>query len=166
MVQRASKKPVPGGGRPEASKEPSRAARLSGEGDQAGVVPFRLRPDGHVQILLVTSRSGPWWIVPKGNVDEGSTPREAAAREAFEEAGLLGTTLPRQIGSYEYPKLGRPRRVSLFAMRVHRVLRRWPEMDERKREWVSIDEAIRRVPYLSLRDVLAEFESFGPGAHV
>ncbi len=131
---------------------------------QAGVVPYRLRADGMVQIMLVTSRSGPWWIVPKGNVDPGHTPREAAAREAYEEAGLLGTTGRRQIGSYIYPKLGNSRRVALFAMRVDRVLRRWPEMGERKREWVSVDEAIRRVPYSTLKDVLERLEAFEPAA--
>ncbi|MGD9689954.1 MAG: NUDIX hydrolase [Phycisphaerales bacterium] len=125
---------------------------------QAGVIPFRHRPDGEMQVLLVTSRSGAGWIVPKGKIDPGKDAKEAAEIEALEEAGLLGTTGDEVIGHYEFEKLDRAWRVMLFAMRVHRVLERWPEMDERKREWVSVDEAIRRVSFPGLRDALGRLE--------
>lgn len=126
---------------------------------QAGVIPYRYRPDGEMQVLLVTSRSGAGWIVPKGKIDEGRTPLEAAEIEALEEAGLLGTTDDEVIGHYEFEKEDREWRVSLYAMRVHRVLERWPEMNERKRQWVSVDEAIRRVQFAGLRDALGRLET-------
>lgn len=126
---------------------------------QAGVVPFRFRPDGHMQVMLVTSRSGAGWVVPKGKIDQGMTPKEAAETEALEEAGLLGSTRDGVIGHYDYEKEGRSWRVNLYAMRVHRVLERWPEMRERKREWMSVDEAIRRVSSRGLRDVLERVEA-------
>ncbi len=128
---------------------------------QAGVIAYRTRPDGLVQVMLVTSRSGAGWIIPKGHVEEGQTLQEAALAEAFEEAGLLGGILAGTLGTYDYEKFGTPRRVRLFAMRVHRVLAKWPEMHERRREWVSVDEAIRRVPHVGLRDALERFEHRG-----
>ena len=38
----------------------------------------------------MTTSGGKRWIVPKGWVDEGERPRDAAIREAEEEAGLRG----------------------------------------------------------------------------
>ncbi|MBL8758449.1 MAG: NUDIX hydrolase [Phycisphaerae bacterium] len=128
--------------------------------EQAGVIAHRRRADGLVQVLLVTSRSG-GWVVPKGHVEEGQTGAEAARVEAFEEAGLIGRVQRASVGWYDYEKLGTTRRVALFLMHVERVLSRWPEMDERRREWVSIDEAIRRVPHAGLRDVLERVETDG-----
>lgn len=38
------------------------------------------------------------------------------------------------------------------------MLERWPEMRQREREWMSVDEAIRRVSSPGLRDVLDRVE--------
>ena len=54
---------------------------------QASVVPFRIR-DGVTEVLLITSRKRKDWILPKGIVEPGQTPQEAAAMEALEEAGV------------------------------------------------------------------------------
>lgn len=126
-------------------------------GLQAGAIPFRFRPDGTVQVLLVTSRAGNW-IVPKGRIEPGQTPRDAAKAEAFEEAGVIGMPEARSVGHYEYTKMGKVWRVELYPMRVHRVLTQWPEQDYRERAWVSVDEAIRRVAYPDLRDALEKLE--------
>ena len=56
---------------------------------QAAVIPYRIRKE-RVEVALVTTSSGKGWIVPKGSVDDGEQPRDAAIREAEEEAGLLG----------------------------------------------------------------------------
>lgn len=124
---------------------------------QAGVLPYRYRSDGLLQVLLVTNHAG-GWIVPKGQIDPDRTPEEAAQVEALEEAGVVGTPEGPALGHYDYEKFGRTLRVRLFAMKVERVLETWLEMDERRREWVSVDEAIRRVAFPGLRDVLGEFE--------
>lgn len=125
---------------------------------QAGVIPYRFRPDGEMQVMLVTSRSGAGWIVPKGKIDEGREAKEAAEIEALEEAGLMGSTGDDLVGGYEFEKDDRGYRVNLYAMHVHRVLETWPEMNERKRQWVSVDEAIRRVHFAGLRDAIERLE--------
>ena len=42
-----------------------------------------------LEFLLVRTRNG-HWTFPKGGVDEDATNAEAAAREAYEEAGVKG----------------------------------------------------------------------------
>lgn len=124
---------------------------------QAGAVPYRLRGDGEVQVLLVKSRSG-LWILPKGHIEEGHTPEETAQREAFEEAGVQGQVVPGVIGSYHYEKTGSEYRVELFVLRVSRTLDEWPERDQRERLWLSLDEARRKVAYPELRQALDRLE--------
>ena len=43
-----------------------------------------------VQVLLVTTRRTGRWILPKGWPIDGLTPQKSAAREAWEEAGVIG----------------------------------------------------------------------------
>ncbi|MGQ0627777.1 MAG: NUDIX hydrolase [Phycisphaerales bacterium] len=124
---------------------------------QAGVIPYRIRTDGHLQVLLVTNRAG-GWIVPKGSIEPGQTAEESARIEALEEAGAVGLNVEAEIGSYEYEKYERCHRVRLFAMRVVRTQNQWDERDFRIREWVGVDEAIRRVRIEGLRDVLERFD--------
>ncbi len=54
----------------------------------AGAVVFRRGPEG-VRILLIRDRFGRWSL-PKGHIEEGETPREAAVREVEEETGVRG----------------------------------------------------------------------------
>src|SRR6476620_2968172 len=79
---------------------PSREKPMPGWVRQAAVGPVR---DGRV--CLVTSSSGRRWVVPKGQIDPGHTPGEAALIEAWEEAGLVGALDPEPIGTYAYEKL-------------------------------------------------------------
>ena len=60
---------------------------------QAAVIPYRIRKE-RIEVALVTTSRGKGWIVPKGSVDSGERPRDAAIREAEEEAGLLGVVTP------------------------------------------------------------------------
>src|ERR1700755_1994635 len=71
-------------------------------GTQFAALPFQIAPDG-LRVLLLTSRETRRWIIPKGWPIRGMKPREVAAREAFEEAGLVGRVAgKRSIGSYNY----------------------------------------------------------------
>lgn len=107
---------------------------------QAGVIPRR---DG--RICLVNSSDGLRWIVPKGHIDEGFTSTEAAAQEAWEEAGLRGTVHPEPVGRYSYRKFGQQYVVELFLMDVSAVEARWPEMAVRRRLWLAPAEAAELV---------------------
>jgi 8-oxo-dGTP pyrophosphatase MutT (NUDIX family) len=57
---------------------------------QAGAIVYRTI-ENEVRVLLVASRDTGRWVIPKGHIDAGLTPAQAAAREAYEEAGIKGT---------------------------------------------------------------------------
>ena len=57
---------------------------------QYGALPYRLSAGSRPQFMLVTSRETRRWIIPKGWPKKGKSPHHSAAREAFEEAGVVG----------------------------------------------------------------------------
>src|SRR5262245_43109795 len=108
------------------------ASDLREEADQAGVIPWR-RTSDTVEILLITSRLGDRWIVPKGWIEEGSTPRECARVEALEEAGVRGRLSRRPAGLFRFQRGERVLVVRLYDLEVRTVMDHWPEEDIRRR---------------------------------
>ena len=107
---------------------------------QAAVIPYRIRKE-RVEVALVTTSRGKGWIVPKGSVDEGELPRDAAIREAEEEAGLLGVVARKPLGRYILTNDARRCRVDVYVMRVTGVLEHWLEDRLRRRRWMRIPDA-------------------------
>jgi 8-oxo-dGTP pyrophosphatase MutT (NUDIX family) len=117
---------------------------------QYGVVPWRLNAGGRVEILLITSRETRRWVVPRGNPMRGKAPHEAAAQEAYEEAGITGRIGEEPLGAYCYDKRRRdgslvPARVRMFPMEVVEEAEDWPERNERERRWFEPDAAAMAV---------------------
>jgi len=108
---------------------------------QAAVIPYRIRKE-RVEVALVTTSTGKGWIVPKGSVDEGEHPRDAAIREAEEEAGLRGVVTRRPLGRYLHIKRKGRRRVDVYLMRVTNVRARWLEDKFRRRRWMRLPDAV------------------------
>jgi 8-oxo-dGTP pyrophosphatase MutT (NUDIX family) len=112
--------------------------------------------------MLVTSRGTRRWIIPKGWPKRGIPPHESAAKEAFEEAGVLGKVSKRSIGSYPYEKILKEGntancRVEVFALRVTRQRKRWPEKRERRLKWYLPSEAVRFIREPHLRRIIRKF---------
>ena len=110
---------------------------------QSAVIPYRVR-DGRAEILLITSRKRKRWVLPKGIREPDLSAADSAAKEAMEEAGLVGRVSAEPAGRYDYPKWGGTCSVEVFIMQVESVLDRWPE-EFREREWLSPEEAAGRV---------------------
>jgi hypothetical protein len=72
---------------------------------QYGALCFR-RTDGAsgIEILIITSRDSGRWIIPKGWPMKRKKPYEAAAIEAWEEAGVCGSVCKKPVGRYTYLK--------------------------------------------------------------
>ena len=126
---------------------------------QYGTIPVRPRGDGGLEILLVTSRETRRWVVPRGNPMPGLAPHRAAAREAYEEAGVRGPVGEEEIGSYRYDKRRKdgslvPARVHLYRLDAAELLDDWPERRERKRRWFAPDEAAAAVDEPELKALL------------
>ncbi len=60
-------------------------------------------PEGRV---LLVSQHGTSWSLPKGHLEEGETPLEAARREIREETGVTRLELVRPLGSYTRYRIG------------------------------------------------------------
>jgi 8-oxo-dGTP pyrophosphatase MutT (NUDIX family) len=65
-------------------------------------VPVRPRAAGGLEFLLVRTRDGTRWTLPKGGRERGETLAEAAAREAVEEAGAAGRVGDEPVAEYRY----------------------------------------------------------------
>jgi 8-oxo-dGTP pyrophosphatase MutT (NUDIX family) len=63
--------------------------RKHSECEQVAAVCYRLRR-GQIEFLLVRTRGSGRWTFPKGSAEPGLTQAQAAALEAFEEAGVHG----------------------------------------------------------------------------
>src|SRR5262249_35160713 len=117
---------------------------------QYGALPYR-RGNGHrAEFMLVTSRETRRWIIPKGWPKRGKSPHRSAAREAFEEAGVLGAVGRRAVGSFSYEKRMKNGRsveceVRVFPLEVKRQRKRWPEKQERRCQWLSATKAVEKV---------------------
>jgi 8-oxo-dGTP pyrophosphatase MutT (NUDIX family) len=120
---------------------------------QSGVIPYRYK-DGGIEVMLITSRKGKRWVIPKGIVEPHLTPQDSAAQEAWEEAGLVGRVSSQAIGSYRYDKWGGTCQVEVFLLQVETVLATWPEVDLRRRQWLTLEEAASRVDEQQLQQIL------------
>jgi 8-oxo-dGTP pyrophosphatase MutT (NUDIX family) len=107
---------------------------------QAAVIPFRIRHE-RVEIALVTTPGGKRWVVPKGSLDEGERPRDAAIRETEEEAGLIGDLERKPLGRYRFTRDKEIYEVEVYLMHVTIVLDYWLEAGQRRRRWIKVDKA-------------------------
>lgn len=111
-----------------------------------GVVPFRARRDGTMEVLVITTRNDNWGL-PKGNLIKRLGPRRTALREAFEEAGALGRLVPGK--GFSHREKGGVLR--LYPMQVSHLLQQWPEDAQRERRWVKPAKAVKMIKNKAMR---------------
>lgn len=145
-----------------ALKSYSAAVTRNESGDlpiQTGALPWRLAGKNGVEVLLVTGRRSGKWTIPKGWPMPGKSLAEAAAQEAFEEAGVRGTVAANPIGTFRHVK--QPLAVGEFevsivvhSLWVDRELPKWPELGQRKRKWFKPKDAAKRVDSPELSELI------------
>jgi 8-oxo-dGTP pyrophosphatase MutT (NUDIX family) len=133
---------------------------------QVAALPWR-RGEFGTEILLVTTRTTKRWLIPKGWPMDGKSDHQAAAIEAFEEAGVRGRTDATALGRYGYQKLsdkGKARyiTVAVYALHVEQELSDWPEREERQRRWMSVQEASKIAGEPELVPLLEAFAEYSP----
>ena len=131
---------------------------MAKEPKQVAALPVRLNAKGQLEFLLVTTRQSRRWVIPKGWRSTRLSDADAAAREALEEAGVTGRLLKKPVGSYSYFKREddgfRPIKVTVYVLKVREQQKRWKEVDERKRRWLSISRAAELVQEPALATVI------------
>lgn len=103
--------------------------------EQVAAVCYRVR-GGNIELLLVQTRGGRWTF-PKGSAEPGLTHAQAAALEAFEEAGVHGRMEEAAFAHYRRPsgkrRLAMELNVSAHLCQVTRLDP--PQESNRNRTW-------------------------------
>lgn len=122
---------------------------------QSGVIPFRVS-NNELEVLLITSITKKKWIIPKGYIEFNLSPFESAKKEAYEEAGVLGSNETVELGFYDIKKSIGVCRIIVFALKVTEILNDYPEMEKRQRRWFQIDEAMSMVEIPEIKKMIID----------
>jgi len=137
--------------------------RKLSECEQAAAVCYRVRGGG-IEFLLVRTRSSGRWTFPKGSAERGLTHAQAAALEAFEEAGVHGRI--EEASFARYVRRGSARKSAArsgkkdLAVYAHlcEVFRLSPPKESRRnRTWFSAEDTKQRLREGRRSDDGAEF---------
>ena len=124
---------------------------------QSGAMPYSI-VNGRVVFLLVTSRRSGRWIFPKGSVSTGYTAWDSAAKEAVEEAGVIGQIDSSPVGTYQLSEKGMLVDVDLYPLLVEYQREEWQEMHQRLRHWALLTEVRRLVENPAIGRIATKLE--------
>jgi len=115
----------------------------------AGGVVFRR--DGSLRVLLASASTNPnQWVFPKGHIEPGETPEQAAVREVREETGAT-VRLGAQIGAMEFNVPQERVRAVFYLMELVSE----DQADEGRRlQWCTPSEARQRLTFDDARALL------------
>jgi 8-oxo-dGTP pyrophosphatase MutT (NUDIX family) len=118
---------------------------------EAGVLAYRREAHGRTRVLLIGKMRTKNWGIPKGRVSPHLTFAETAAKEAFEEAGVIGAISPSSVGVFRATKRtvnlqsDRIIEVWVYLLEVTETLGDWPEKGKRTTRWVTCEEAAHKL---------------------
>jgi 8-oxo-dGTP pyrophosphatase MutT (NUDIX family) len=118
---------------------------------ESGVLAFRREHNGEPLILLVSKKRSKKWGIPKGRVLPHLSFHENAAKEAFEEAGVIGHVSSTSVGMFRAKKSAtdsladRIIEVWVYLLEVTETLPDWPEKGKRVMRWVTCETAARQL---------------------
>jgi 8-oxo-dGTP diphosphatase len=95
-------------------------------------------------IAVVRLRKRNEWVLPKGKLDDGETPRAAAEREVLEETGHR-VSVHEFLGTLAYEAGGRPKVVHYWRMEAEREQTLELMNDVKAVAWLPLDEAVERL---------------------
>lgn len=133
----------------------------------AGGVVFRVEPDGTGKprpVFLLIRDSYRNWGFPKGHLEDGEGPCDAALREVAEETGLCGLRLEGEIATIDWYFRFRGRLVHkvchFYLMRTD-SMSTCPQRDEgiTACRWAPFEEAVALVSYANARAVLEQAQA-------
>jgi 8-oxo-dGTP diphosphatase len=117
-----------------------------------------LRGDNSPRVAVVRLRKRNEWVLPKGKLNDGETPRAAAEREVLEETGHE-VVVHEFLGTLVYELVTRSKVVHFWRMEVQDTPPRPLMKDVTAVEWLPLDTAISR---LSRAHEKAFLSSVGP----
>jgi 8-oxo-dGTP diphosphatase len=110
---------------------------------KAGVVAYRMGPDGAPLVLLVSSRTFPGsWVFPVGTQKRGESLGETAARECREESGYE-VKVGAQLNAVNIIGDRKTRRFTFF---LATVVQEHPDWEtDRQRRWLPLSQLAETV---------------------
>lgn len=112
--------------------------------DSAGAAVFRMQADTP-EVLVI--RHGSKWTFPKGHIEPGETPEQAAVREVYEETGAHIRLLPGFRYDMPSPKAGDRRMIIGFAAVYTAGALRPQEGETEEAVWLPVATAINRMRF-------------------
>jgi 8-oxo-dGTP pyrophosphatase MutT (NUDIX family) len=118
---------------------------------QSGVLAYQRREDGEPLVLLVSKSRSKRWGIPKGKIEAQRSFAENAAKEAFEEAGVIGRVSPGSVGVFRARKramnsdVEQTIEVWVYLLEVTTVLSNWPEKEKRQTTWMPCKMAAQHL---------------------
>ena len=129
--------------------------------ESAGGAVFRASRPRVVEVALISVGASPRWQLPRGLVDFGESPEDAAVREVREEAGIDAAIIEKiETVEYWYQATVDGQRIRYHKF-VHFFLMRYLSGDVANHDrevnearWVEIDDALGMIAFKSERGVL------------
>jgi 8-oxo-dGTP diphosphatase len=113
-----------------------------------------LRQEATPLIAVVRLRKRNEWVLPKGKLDDGETPRDAAEREVLEETGH-DVLVHEFLGTLVYESGGRFKVVHYWRMETGREPSHQLMDDVRAVDWLPLEAAVERLSRAYERAFLA-----------
>lgn len=111
-----------------------------------------MRQDGGVPLyLLVTARRNDReWVLPKGHIEPGEPPEQAAIREVREETGVEARPVE-QLGTTAFVVDGQAIRTRFYLLSY---VRSGADHEGRRLAWCSFDDAQQKLSFDEARQML------------
>jgi mutator protein MutT len=131
----------------------------------AGGVAIRA-DDSKIEVAIIQTATEKRWQLPKGIVDPGETPDQAALREVREEAGInceiiskLDTIEYWFVASYDGEKKRYHKNVHFFLMKYLNGDVADHDREVAEARWVAINEAVEMLVFASERKLVEKAKS-------
>lgn len=117
----------------------------------AGCVVFRDDKE-KLRYLVVSSSTDEHWVLPKGHIDPGESPEEAALRELKEETGVLGETI-KSLSIQRFNKFGKKVVVQYYLVRMRGSK---PPMENRQLRWEDKESALELLSFTESKNAIQD----------
>ncbi len=105
-----------------------------------------------VEYLLVSPRDrSAEWVLPKGHIEKGEDPGQAALREVREEAGVNGRLLGLVVENVRFKAMGKGVNSSFYLVEY---LSEVEPAERRKKKWCVLADALEWLKFEESRDAL------------